>query len=332
MSYARSFASVLSLAGALWSAPAVAASCPASNLVIVIDRSCSMTSNSINGKTRWDIAVDAIKAMTTKYAGKLQYGLVLFPDKGISETSKTCVQTMPMLSPEPNNEQKVLTLLANNRPNSPCITNIDEGIKQARDNPVLYGTDRRTFVLLITDGAQSGGCNGGRAGADPLTNQYLKEMYDKKVPTYVVGFDVGTNTGAQTSLNGFALSGGLPNPGTPSFIPANNQAELDAALDKIASSSTSGEFSVCKGQPCPDNRCLTAGATCVSGFCVEPAGDGGTGSEADLGDPLNGGTVATGCSCRLGEQPGELPLAPAVAAVAALGGMLLARRRRSARG
>ena len=47
-----------------------------------------------------------------------------------------------------------------------------------------------------------------------------------------------------------------------------------AGYFSIASSSTSGEFSVCKGQPCPDNRCLTAGATCVSGFCVEPAGDG----------------------------------------------------------
>jgi MYXO-CTERM domain-containing protein len=323
-------AAALSLTAALVSLPATAASCPASNLVIVIDRSCSMTSNSINGKTRWDIAVDAIKNMTTKYTGKLQFGLIMFPDKGISETSKTCVQTMPMLSPAVGNEQKVVTLLANNRPGSPCITNIDEGIKQARDNQALYGTDRRTFLLLITDGAQSAGCNGGRAGADPLTNQYIKEMYDKKVPTYVVGFDVGTNAGAQASLNGFAMSGGLPNPGTPSFIPANNQAELDAALDKIASSSTSGEFSVCKGQPCPDNRCLTAGATCVSGFCVEPTGDGGTGIDVDLGGDPNGGTVATGCSCRLGEQPGELPVAPAAAAVAVLGGVLLARRRRSA--
>lgn len=312
------------LGATLSASPTRAANCPASNLVIVIDRSCSMTSNLIMGKTRWDIAVDAIKAMTTKYAGKLQFGLVMFPDKGISETSKTCVQTMPMLSPGPGNEQQVTSLLTANRPNAPCITNIDEGIKQARDNMALYGTDRRSFVLLITDGAQSNGCNGGRAGADPLTNQYIKEMYDKKVPTYVVGFDVGTNAAAQTSLNGFAMSGGLPNPGTPSFIPANNQAELDAALDRIASSSTGGKFSICKGQPCPDNRCLTPGAMCVSGYCVEPTPDGGTGGgESDMGPDVVGG-VATGCSCQLGGQS----TAPAASLALFLSGALLLWRRR----
>lgn len=326
MNYVKLLALCAGLCATLSAGLTRAAGCPASNLVIVIDRSCSMTSNSIMGKTRWDIAVDAIKSMTTKYAGKLQFGLVMFPDKGIADSSKTCVQTMPMLSPGPGNEQQVVTLLNNNRPGAPCITNIDEGIKQARDNTALYGTDRRSFVLLITDGAQSGGCNGGRAGADPLTNQYLKEMYDKKVPTYVVGFDIGTNTNAQASLNSFALSGGLPNAGTPSFIPANNQMELDAALDRIASSSTGGEFSVCKGQPCPDNRCLTPGAMCMNGFCIEPAtDDGGTAGGIDLG-PETVGTVATGCSCQLGGQS----MAPSASLTLLVGGgLLLVLRRRS---
>lgn len=329
MNYVKLLALCAGLCATLSARPSGAAGCPASNLVIVIDRSCSMTSNSIMGKTRWDIAVDAIKSMTTKYAGKLQFGLVMFPDKGINENSKTCVQTMPMLAPGPGNEQQVVTLLTSNRPGAPCVTNIDEGIKQARDNMALYGTDRRSFVLLITDGAQSGGCNGGRAGADPLTNQYIKEMYDKKVPTYVVGFDIGTNTNAQASLNSFAMSGGLPNVGTPSFIPANNQTELDAALDRIASSSTGGEFSICKGQPCPDNRCLTPGALCMNGFCIEPASaDGGGGGDTDMG-PDVAGTVATGCSCQLGGQS----MAPSASlALIVGGGLLLAlRSRRGAR-
>ena len=289
----------LVLGGLLYATPSYAQDC-ISNLHIVLDRSCSMTMNSINGKTRWAIAVDAINNLTTKNAGKLRFGLGMFPDKGV--VSPMCVQTTAHLSPGPNNEQAVRTLLTNNTPLSPCVTNIDEGIKQAAADPVLYGTDRRSFVVLITDGAQSNNCNGGRTTADPLTVQYLTELYNKKVPTYVVGFDVGTNANAQASLNSFATAGGLPNTtGTLKFYAANNQAELEATLDKLAGIASSGDVSFCKGVPCPDGRCLTATAQCMSGFCVEPppsgGGDNGNGTDG------TGGTISTnGCACQIGAR------------------------------
>jgi MYXO-CTERM domain-containing protein len=294
-----------------------------SNLMIVLDRSCSMTSNMISGKTRWDIAVDAINKLITKNTGKLRFGLAMFPNK--TATSPKCVQNSPLLAPAAGNDQTVSTQLTNNRPGSPCITNIDEGIKQANLEPSLFTADRRSFVLLITDGEQSNNCNGGTTTADPLTNQYIKDMYDKKVPTYVVGFDIGADVQAQTSLNSFAVSGGLQNTaGTTKYYAANNQAELEATLDQLAGL-TSGEISVCRGMPCPDGRCLSATATCMSGFCVEPVpDDGGTGGTDDAGSD-NGGSVATGCACQLG---GQTAASSAGFSTFALAAALLIRRRR----
>ncbi len=314
----------LALGGLFYASPSAAADC-ISNLHIVLDRSCSMTQNSIMGKTRWAIAVDAIRNLTTKHAGKLRFGLGMFPDKGVM--TPQCVQTTPHLSPAPNNEQAVMTQLASNTPGAPCVTNIDEGIKQAGADPALYSTERRSFVVLITDGAQSGNCSGGRTTADPLTVKYLTELYSKKVPTYVVGFDVGTNATAQASLNSFATAGGLPNPtGTLKFYAANDQAELEAALDKLAGIASTGDVSFCKGVPCPDNRCLTATAQCVDGFCVEPPPDpngGGSGNP----DGTGGGLATTGCSCQVGahSHAGTAGLLSPLLLVAA--GILRLRRR-----
>ena len=318
----------IGLAGVFYAAPSYAQDC-ISNLQIVIDRSCSMTQNSIMGKTRWAIAVDAINNLMTKNSGKLRFGLGMFPDK--SATAPKCVQTVPLLSPGPNNEQAVSMLLANNTPGSPCITNIDEGIKQVAADPTLYATDRRSFVVLITDGAQSSNCNGGRTTADPLTVQYLTELYNKKVPTYVVGFDLGTNANAQASLNSFATAGGLPNTsGTTKFYAANNQAELEATLAQLAGIASTGDVSFCKGVPCPDGRCLTATAQCVNGFCVEPppdpnAGGGGNGTS----DGTGGAIETSGCSCQVGahSQAGTVGAVSPVLVLAAAYLQLRRRRR-----
>ncbi len=260
-----------------------------------------MTSNSIMGKTRWDIAVSAINKLIANNSGKIRFGLAMFPNK--TATAPKCVQTSPLLAPALGNEQAVSTLLTNNRPGSPCITNIDEGIKQAGAEPSLFTPDRRSFVLLVTDGEQSNNCNGGTATADPLTVQYVKALYDQKVPTYVVGFDIGSDAQAQKSLNSFALAGGLPNKnGTTMYYPANNEAELESTLSQLASL-TSGELGICRGMPCPDGRCLSATAMCVSGFCVEPEPDlGGQGGGDDAGGSGGGGGLATGCSCEVGQR------------------------------
>jgi hypothetical protein len=50
------------------------------NLLLVLDRSCSMTQPAGPGATKWQAAVAAINTLTTTYNGKIRFGLSMFPD------------------------------------------------------------------------------------------------------------------------------------------------------------------------------------------------------------------------------------------------------------
>ncbi len=56
-------------------------------------------------------------------------------------------------------------------PNGPCVTNIDTAMAQAQTDPALVDPTRDNFVLLLTDGKQSGSCGGN--AADPITVQTI---------------------------------------------------------------------------------------------------------------------------------------------------------------
>ena len=147
--------------------------------------------------------------------------------------------------------------------------------------------------------------------------QYITDAYNRNVPTYVIGFaENATNQAGKDALNQLADAGGVENSAGTKYYPANTEVELDTVLAKLASLSTAGDTSVCRGMPCPDNRCLSATATCMDGYCVEPAAP----------DPENpgGGAVATGCSCQLG---GHGAASTAGLATLLFAGAFLRRRR-----
>jgi hypothetical protein len=204
----------------------------APNLLIQLDRSCSMTTM-VGGKTKWQAAVAAINKMTTTFAGKIRFGLAMFPDK----VNPNCDQGPIPISPAPGTEMAIQTLLTAalktndvNYPNGPCVTNIDGGMHQVSLAPELADATRGNYVLLITDGAQSAGCSlyGGANGAVKIA----ADLFAKKVATFVIGFDAGVNS---TELNKLADAGGVPT-GDPMthYYNAADQAALEMALDTIA--------------------------------------------------------------------------------------------------
>ena len=210
------------------------------NMLISLDRSCSMTGN-VNGDTKWEIAVSAITTLTTNFASKLRFGLALFPDK----VNPNCQQDATSVPVGDANEAAIQTLLADALvngnlyyPNGPCVTNIDTAMQQAAAEPAFLDPDRASFVLLITDGKQAG-CNA--AGGDSGTTQIIGDLYQTSgVPTFVVGFGSGVDP---AQLDIFAVAGGVPNPDPAAdFYPAEDQASLDAALDQIASATLSCTF------------------------------------------------------------------------------------------
>lgn len=204
------------------------------NLLLVLDRSCSMT-KLVNGVSKWEIAVGAINVMTTTFEGQIRFGLTLFPDRG---DGQDCQQTEFPVPVAPGTEQAIRDLLNAslvasdpNYPDGPCVTNIDTAMEQASTDPALQDPDRDSYVVLITDGKQAG-CNA--AGGDDGTTQIIGDLYTNEgVPTFVIGFGDGIDP---VQMDIFAEAGGVPSADpTAKYYKAEDQAGLDAALSEIAS-------------------------------------------------------------------------------------------------
>jgi hypothetical protein len=224
----------------------------APNLLVVLDRSCSMTAGVGGGKNRWQVAVAAIGTMMTNFNGKVRFGLTLFPDK----VKPDCAQDAIPFPPAPNNEVAINDLLTKSLssqdplyPSGPCVTNIDTAMQQAQNEPSLKDPDRKSYVMLVTDGAQSSGCN--LAGADPGTTTIIGNLFTAGVKTFVIGF--GGQGIDKAAMNGFAQAGGTPvNNGGIDYYDAADAVALDKALSDIATATLGCSFKLGKTVSDPD--------------------------------------------------------------------------------
>lgn len=220
------------------------------NVLVVLDRSCSMRDVVTGTLKKWDIAVQAINKMTMDFNSKIRFGLGLFPDI----VGGDCGQGQLIIPTAPGNEMSIQMLLTNSLvntdpyyPNGPCVTNIDTAMQQATTEPAFNDTMRKSYVLLITDGKQAG-CSA--AGGDNGTTQIITDLYQmRNIPTFVLGFGTGVDP---TQMNTFADAGGVPNndPMTH-YYKAEDQASLDAALAAIASQTLGCNFKLDQVPPDP---------------------------------------------------------------------------------
>ncbi len=229
-----------------------AAEAVAPNMLIVLDRSCSMrqVGDTSSGKPKWTISVEAIGQMTMTFQDRIIWGLALFPDLVAPNCDQTGTPTLPV---QPMNETAIQTTLNASLstsdifyPDGPCVTNIDTAMTQAATDPALQDPQRRSYVLLITDGMQSGSCGGN--ARDPVTEQTIKDLFAAGVPTFVVGFGAEIDP---AQMNVFADAGGVPS-GDPNrrYYEANDAASFQMALDAIAGGVTGCTFELAE---VPDN-------------------------------------------------------------------------------
>jgi len=215
------------------------------NMLLVVDRSCSMT-DAVGMSTKWKIAVAAINKMTTDFAGQIRFGLTLFPDR----VTPTCQQDKIPIPVAPGNEMAIQTMMTNGLqaadptfPDGPCVTNIQTGMQQAATEPAFLDPDRASYAVLITDGKET-------CGSDATTEQVIKTMFEMaKVPTFVIGFGAGVDP---AQMNKFAVAGGVPSSGANQYYDASDQASLDAALSTIAKSTLSCTYSLDSVPPNPN--------------------------------------------------------------------------------
>ncbi|MCC6644654.1 MAG: VWA domain-containing protein [Polyangiaceae bacterium] len=228
----------------------IAASEVPSNLLMVVDRSCSMLKKLANGKTKWEMAVAALSAMTKQFDAQIRFGLTMFPDR----QGDKCTQESSILVPIGDSTSAAISSLLQaslvttdvNYPDGPCSTSIDTGILQSNKEPGLFDPAHPPYALLLTDGAQSTGCNvaGGAAGAEKI----ITNMKAAGIAVFVVGFGDAVN---EAQLDAFAKAGGVPAAATsPMFYKAEDDASLAAALSAIAGKATGCVFSL--DPPPPD--------------------------------------------------------------------------------
>ncbi|HEY2744867.1 MAG TPA: vWA domain-containing protein [Polyangia bacterium] len=301
-------------------APAYADDCT-SNVMIVLDRSCSMQDPPQKGgaQSKWQLAGLALQKLTTDYAGKLNFGLIMFPD----QTGQSCLQDGPIyVNVAPGQEAQVVSTVMSTMPNGPCVTDIGPAITQVSTDPQFAmpytGVGSRSFVLFISDGEQTCG------GSDAQITSAVAALYNNGYDSYIVGFGGDVSP---TSLDMFAAAGGVPRGGGDAgghlYYQADNAADLDTALAEIAGAVTGSEFG-CPGPPCPDGRCFAADQMCVNGSCV-PDTVGGPDASANVDDGGTSRGQPHGCNCQLGGPASTGGAAP----FAILLALMLLRRRRA---
>ena len=232
----------------------VQAEAVAPNMMIVLDRSCSMhkVGDPGTGTSKWKLAIDAINNLTTTFQDRIRWGLILFPDL----PDPRCQQGPPAFPVMAGNEPAIQGLLtAALSPNDPyhcqqgpCVTNIDTAMRKASQEPAFLDKTRQSFAVLISDGGQSASCGGN--SKDPITTQIITDMFAAGVPTFVIGF-TGVNPG---QMNIFADAGGVPT-GDPTtrYYEAQDGASLNSALDGIAGAVTGCTFHLVQTPDTPDD-------------------------------------------------------------------------------
>jgi hypothetical protein len=224
----------------------VAADIVPPNLLITLDRSCSMTDKIDPGDggsvDKWTIATGALDQLMANYAGKIRFGLVMFPDPALRGSGGTARCVMASTSEEvpvgPGNETLITEILdassdvnAPSYPSGPCVTNIDTAEERAGMDPGLADNTRSNFILLVTDGEEANCGAGGAASALAAAHDLFT---DAGVPTFAIGFGGSANP---QFLSNMAIEGGTPiqDASFPNlFYNAANQIQLKAALDAIA--------------------------------------------------------------------------------------------------
>ncbi len=239
------------------------------NVMLVLDKSGSMVKEENKWDpdgagpsgvvTRWHSLQVTVEAMVEAYESRINFGMLLFPILTDPVDMYACTVDDEVDVPvAAMNADEILAVVPPNDADGMVIY----GSTPTRKGIALAATHLKTLdpavpraIFLITDGAAN--CPGnGNGGA--VWNTYddelpivVEDTFMDGIPTYVVGIDIKTtNTGTNAGdgdpnnivpfdkMNEVADAGGVPkmDPANPTehFYQANNQIELDAALEAIA--------------------------------------------------------------------------------------------------
>ena len=291
----RLLSAVLLSLAALLARPlqAAAQDCAPGRVMLILDKSSSMQTGTIDGVTKWSIAQDAIDQVASEFEANIELGLMIFPEPD------QCAAGQVHVGPALFRAQAIRDELAEPPPEGGNWTPISQTLAQAATEPSLADQELPRYAVLITDGWQW--CD----PYDPETRldavDTIAQLNAIGVTTYVVGFGGSVDpillnklaVAAGTNIAGCNPNGETPDAADPCYYQANDPGELVAALMEIGSAASDeacdGKDNDCDGEideeltrDC-DGSCGAGTQTCTDGVWGTCAGGGSgddTGAEA----------------------------------------------------
>jgi von Willebrand factor type A domain len=199
------------------------------NVLIMLDKSGSMD-DAVGGRSKWDIALDAIESLLAEYGDKVRFGLMLYP------TGDQCGAGTVEIDVNDGTAAQILGALDASGPNG--STPIGASLDAALEYAPLEDTTRANYVLLLTDGEEM--CDGDGESAAAALRAKTPE-----VKTFVVGFGGGVDEGV---LNAMAVAGGTELAGSTKYYQADDAASLAGAFADIGGTVLSCSYEL-SGQP-----------------------------------------------------------------------------------
>jgi MYXO-CTERM domain-containing protein len=332
--------------------PAAADTCSPARVMVVLDKSSSMVTGSINGVTKWDIAKGGLGTVLDQYQSKAEFGLMTFPQP--NQCGPGALDVAPALA----NKTSIVNALGSAPPTSGNYTPMAQSLEAAANLAAMQTVTNAgpRHVVLITDGWQY--C----VPYDSTTRfdgtAAVEQLAAAGITTWIVGFGGEVDAAA---LNRMAVAANTAKAGCDPqsedaaannncYFQADNAQELLAALNTIAGTATAevcdGMDNDCDGQVDEDltrgctSDCGTGTETCHAGSwqgCDAPQptaglcdgeGDGtGSGTGSDQQPNGEGDTgMHAGCDC---DASTGAPTAGSLAAFGLLGLAMFRRRRRA---
>jgi len=194
-----------------------------SKVVVILDASGSMNGR-IGGRTKFDIAKEALEKTLADLPSGVEVGLRVYGNNfsnSVGDQAQSCVDSQFLVGfTSDNAESSFGFALSNIEPKS--WTPLAFSLDKAGDDLVQYPQGGHT-IILISDGEET-------CGGNPTS--VISSLKDKgiKVVTQVIGFDVASQPQAKKELEDIAKAG------DGQYFPANDSKELEASLREIFSS------------------------------------------------------------------------------------------------